>query len=139
MNERAEPNFNLDTNQGIDAFIESQDPEGVFPPAPLPAPTFLTMLHFQRAFCEYAFNGNWRFLLQNDPFLGPGTFGQCARMMAERCAVMHDQLEKLKGDKWQQLKEFEKYLDAVSKCKASDGSTGDYPDQAFFLKLETPS
>lgn len=135
MNERAEPNFDLDTLQGIDAFIDSQDPDNtVFPSTPLPSPTFYTMLHFQRAFCEYAFNDNWRFLLQNDPFLGPGTFGQCARMMAERCAVMHDQLEKLKGDGWQALPEFKKYLDAVSKCRESDGSTGDYPDQDFFLK-----
>lgn len=95
--------------------------------------TFYVMLLFHRAFTDCAFNDSWRFLVQNDPWLGENTYGQGSRMMAERLVVMYNQVDELKkNDAWQNRKEFGKYMTAVNSIPDNIGRKG--ADKNFFLK-----
>ena len=90
------------------------------------------MLLFHRAFCEYAFNDNFGFLLRNDPYFGSGTFGQLAGFMPERIYVMHKQLSELKDGGWMEKPEFSKYLRALKGIPERSESCA---DKGFFDKL----
>jgi hypothetical protein len=100
MNERAEP---LENGELIEALIESQNIEAEHEfcdPQGKSSPTFYTMLLFHRAFCEFAFDDSFDFLLRNDPYYGVNTFGQVARLMPERAYVMYHRLQQLKNGGW---------------------------------------
>ena len=106
MNETAP--YDSADNQSVESLIESQDVDAdhgnfVSPANKSSPPTFYTMLLFHRAFCEYAFNDSFGFLLRNDPYYGKNTFGQVARLMPERVAVMYQRLQELKGGKWKHV------------------------------------
>lgn len=130
MNERsvADVDSSIDFDQAIesaeldpdDAVEEVYDDQSEASP-----PTFYLMLLWNRAFCDYAFNPNWRFILKDDPYFG--SFGQCARLMAERTVVIYNQAAELKPslDKdssgqyhlggWKTNPAFKKYSTAVSR------------------------
>lgn len=106
MNETAP--YDSADNQSVESLIDSQDVDAdhgnfVSPANKSSPPTFYTMLLFHRAFCEYAFNDSFGFLLRNDPYYGKNTFGQVARLMPERVAVMYQRLQELKGGKWKHV------------------------------------
>jgi len=73
MNERsvADVDSSIDFDQAIesaeldpdDAVEEVYDDQSEASP-----PTFYLMLLWNRAFCDYAFNPNWRFILKEDPY-----------------------------------------------------------------------
>ena len=79
------------TSQSIESLIESQDIESEHEYL-----NPLTMLLFHRAFCEYAFNDTYNFLLRDDQYYGKNTFGEVARLMPERAFVLYQQLQQLK-------------------------------------------
>jgi hypothetical protein len=58
------------------------------------------MLLFHCAFCEYAFDNTYNFLLRDNPYYGENTFGQVARLMPERVYVLHQRLQQLKDGGW---------------------------------------
>ena len=98
-------------------------------------PTFYLMLLFRRAFCECAFNDIWKKTLQNDPYFGPGTFGQCSRLMCELSAIIHKQVAELKSDNykgWMDKKPFEKYKNEIE--KVPEDVDGDGANRRFFKK-----
>lgn len=115
MNERAEPPETFDT-QSIESFIDSQNIEADVPSTcnTKSTPTFYTMLLFHKAFCDYAFNDNFAFLLRDDPYYGINTFGQGSRHMAVRCYVMRKQLDELKNGGWKEKDEFTKFKEALA-------------------------
>ena len=136
MNERAEPKL-VENQDNMDDFINSFTDEntsrrGSDTITPGKSPTFYTMLLFHRAFCEYAFNDNFSFLLRNDPFFGAGTFGQLSRFMPERVYVIYKQLSELEDGGWKTKPEFAKYLQALDGIPESSNSCA---DKEFFDKL----
>jgi hypothetical protein len=58
------------------------------------------MLLFHRAFCEYAFDNTYNFLLRDDPYYGKNTLGQVARLMPEQAFVLNQRLQQLKDRGW---------------------------------------
>lgn len=138
MNERsvADVDSSIDFDQAIesaeldpdDAVEEVYDDQSEASP-----PTFYLMLLWNRAFCDYAFNPNWRFILKEDPY-----------PMAERTVVIYNQAAELKPslDKdssgqyhlggWKTNPAFKKYSTAVSRMPTNtkDGLV----DREFFEK-----
>ena len=134
MNENAQPC--LGSSQSIEAHIDSFttiNTSDVYV-EPRGSPTFFTMLLFHRAFCEYAFNDNFGFLMRNDPYFGSGTFGQLARFMPERVYIMYMQLSEFKEGKWKDKPEFAKYLKALEAIPEISKSCA---DKDFVDKLPT--
>ena len=136
MNERVEPTL-VENQDNVDYFINSFTDEnmsrrGSNAITPGKSPTFYKMLLFHRAFCEYAFDNHFLFLLRNDPFFGVGTFGQLARFMPERVYVICQQLYELKDDKWKNKPEFAKYLEALKGIPKSSKSCA---NKEFFEQL----
>lgn len=138
MNERAKPALD---DRSIERFIDSQNPDdesgnGEYVQQES-SPIFYTMLLWHRAFTDYVFNDSWRFLLQNDPYFGPGTFGQCARFMAERAAVIKQRLDDLRAgeheDGWKDIPAFAKYLEAAMGVPEATENPN-YVNRNFFLK-----
>ncbi len=115
MNETAKP---VQNNTSVDSLIESSDinaeDESFLSPRHS-SPTFYTMLLFHRGFCEAAFDDSFSFLLQDDPYFGHNTFGQGARHMPERAAVMLQQINALKDGKWRGKPQFAKFEEALKK------------------------
>ncbi len=137
MNETAEPS--LTGVESIDDFVDtfSEDNASVRGAEERLLPggessTFYTMLLFHRGFCEYMFNDNFGFLLRNDPFFGPNTFGQCARFMPERTYVMQKQLNELKDEGWKTKAEFEPFVKALAGVPEH---TNHAANRDFFLEL----
>ena len=138
MNERAEPN--LEGSESIGNFIDSFTDESAATKRgcdsltalqPGDSPTFYTMLLFHRAFCEYAFNDNFSFLLRNNSCFGEGTFGQLSQFMAERTYVMYKQMNELKDGGWENVEgdAFKKYKDAL---KGIPEKSEHSADRSFF-------
>ena len=161
MNERSVAN--VDSSIDFDQAIESAefDPDDAVEEvyddqSDVAPPTFYVMLLWNRAFCQHAFNESWRFILQEDPFFG--SFGQGARFMAERTAVIYKQALELKTHVdenefitdivgtpivdnpnfnrhvggWKLEKAFDKYLTAVSSMPEDVQGEGVCVDRKFF-------
>ena len=129
MDEREKPDRSAASEAAYEVSIGSIDPESAefrsregayvqqeFKEAP---PTFYVMLLWQRAFCDLAFNDNWWFVLQNDPYFGDGrdTHGHLARFMPERSVRIFTQANQLMNGGWKdtdRFPQFKKYKKAVA-------------------------
>ena len=71
------------------------------------SPIFLTSLYFVNGFAKSFYNGMFNFMMQDDPVLGPGTFGNISRLGHERCAIMDKKLRELEAANSEFYREFE--------------------------------
>lgn len=62
--------------------------------------------------------------MQDDPFLGNGTFGQLSRFGPERVYVMHSCLSELEGDGWKSKSEFHKFRHSLKGIGGSKDGLG---------------
>ena len=77
------------------------------------SPVFITVLYFLDGFNKAYFNDMYTFLMQDDPDLGKGTFGQLARFGPERTAVMHLRILEVEQN-FKEMPEFNRYNTAYS-------------------------
>ena len=154
MNERAEPELarHDDEFADVEEFVESFSDEAVAEAAGCNeiidtstakksiSPTFFTMLHFHKGFCDYTFNNHFDFLKRNDMYLGKGTFGHLSRFMPVQIYLMKKELDELRAafstDEWKKLPEFKEYANALDGIPptASDKEKN-CADMAFFKQL----
>lgn len=123
---------------GVEHLIQLQDvDDAATPPVNKRqgvTPTYYTMLLFHQAFCEYAFNDNYEFILRNDPYYGRNTFGQVSRLMPERAAVMHQKVHELMDGGWRNKEEFKPFLEALDRVPES-GTTNHKADKQFYTDM----
>ena len=63
---------------------------------------------------------NYKYLTQNHPILGKGTFGQLSCFGPERCYVMNRQLSELENDGWKGNPAFKPFIDSLAGIDSGD-------------------